>query len=341
MKRFSIFVIYLIFINLIACSTYNISTHAESLKKQSAQKDKKDFQQEFFKKFSIVDVTGKACMGYDKSKKETRQQALINAKTNAAQSVATLIQSHSDIENGMLKSDLIKAYTRAKVVVISKQPPEWFNDPHAGDCCRVKIKAKVKPAIWDSDNQKSFDVNYICKSDILGKPRPIKNGDVLHSGDLYRIVFKPNKKAYIYIFQIDASGKINKLFPMASFKNMVLNNFNPVQKEKTYYLPAHDKYFKLDNNLGQECIYFIVSDNPDKRIDSLYALLLKSRYDRKKVSQFEEKLKSRGLGDIIHDSGIFYFWQEDDSMFSIMNQNLENIGKNCVNILKFDHIKSP
>jgi len=46
---------------------------------------------------------------------------------------------------------------------------------------------------------------------------------------------------------------------MKGFGNVIVNNFNPVQGGQTYYIPAKNKSFVLDEQIGRETIYFVAS----------------------------------------------------------------------------------
>jgi hypothetical protein len=74
----------------------------------------------------------------------------------------------------------------------------------------------------------------------------LNDGDTLYSGDQYQIVFTPTETTYVYIFQKGSSGNLYQLFPMSSFNGVTVNNFNPAQSDTTYFIPAQDKSFYLD-----------------------------------------------------------------------------------------------
>jgi hypothetical protein len=94
---------------------------------------------------TITEAEGYSCMGDDKSRKQTEQAAMIDAKKNAAEYTSTYIKSEIQIKDFVLQKDLVTAYTNAEVVVIEDLDKGWYKDPSAGDCYKIKIKAEVVP----------------------------------------------------------------------------------------------------------------------------------------------------------------------------------------------------
>ena len=94
---------------------------------------------------TIVDVDGNACMGDDKSRKQTEQAAMADAKRNAAEKAVTYLKSETQVKDFAVEKDLIDAYSHAAVKVIQELEKAWFKDAATGDCYRIKIKAEVIP----------------------------------------------------------------------------------------------------------------------------------------------------------------------------------------------------
>ena len=160
----------------------------------------------------------------------------------------------------------------------------------------------------------------------------LNEGDTLYSGDQYQIVFTPTEMTYVYIFQKGSSGNFYQLFPMSSFNGTIVNNFNPAQSETTYFIPAQDKSFYLDEQVGEEKIYFIAVRQPDKQFEKQYQQVLIAQLggDATKVqtaqSHLESAIQMRDPGGIItHSSHNPSLWQK-----------LE-ICEGCVNTLTFFH----
>jgi len=107
---------------------------------------------------------------------------------------------------------------------------------------------------------------YQDKTDNLFKTLP--HGGTLHSGDLYKLVFRTSEDSYVYIFNTDNTGKFVRLFPMKAFKDVAVNNFNPVKADKSCYIPSTEKSFKLDTNTGTGKIFYFAVKNPDPKLEN-------------------------------------------------------------------------
>ena len=89
------------------------------------------------------------------------------------------------------------------------------------------------------------------------------DGDVLHSGDFYRLIVKSSEDVYMYIFQFDSANQMYRLFPKGEFEGEDIGNINPVNRGVRYYVPRQNKWYVLDNQLGMESIYIVVSQKKD------------------------------------------------------------------------------
>ncbi len=138
-----------------------------------------------------------------------------------------------------------------------------------------------------------FEIHYVYHEEAQEELKPLVNGSILHSNDLYKIMFTPKKKSYVYIFQTDASGNIEQLFPMSSFKGTAVDNTNPVQTDTLYYVPASDKDFEVVPQ-SQLCnIYFLASKRRDKALETHYAAFLQHQHDALRKQLAGEKLLQR------------------------------------------------
>jgi hypothetical protein len=98
----------------------------------------------------------------------------------------------------------------------------------------------------------TFQVNYLYRPAGQADFQKITDGSELHSGDYYKIWFTPQEDSYVYIFQLDSSRTIHRLFPMESFKGVAVNQTNPVKAGRQYQLPAATQSFRLDHQVGQQ-----------------------------------------------------------------------------------------
>ncbi|MCP5198152.1 MAG: caspase family protein [Gammaproteobacteria bacterium] len=177
------------------------------------------------------------------------------------------------------------------------------------------------------------------------------DGDTLHSGDLYKIVLRPDQDGYVYIFQVDSSGHIQRIFPMASYGKLRLNNLNPVRRGVTYFLPAEKKAFRLDRKRGKESIYMFSSRQPRPDIEDLSVKLMRAPTtvasapgSAKEAEAAKQKLatlfKSRDLPlepMIAHTGGPSYRFVQDGETIEGVAGYLRNTCRTCVYVLEFRH----
>ena len=144
---------------------------------------------------TITEAAGYACMGEDRSRRQTELTALEAAKRNAIEFASTYMTSETHIKDFELEKDLIYAYANATVKIIKEFEKEWYNDVKSGDCFRVKIKAEVIP------DEKVMDK--VSKTmDITNNPSAPLNVRLwtdrkeYKSGDMMKIYMKGNKPFY-------------------------------------------------------------------------------------------------------------------------------------------------
>lgn len=217
-----------------------------------------------------------------------------------------------------------------------------------GLCWAVAATASMTEA---ANEPLQIDVNYLYRASGDKEFRQLKDGGTLRSGDLFKIIFTPKQTCYIYIFQVDSAGQIFSLFPMEEFGGVRLHNVNPVQAGKTYYLPAENKSFQLDDVTGLEQIYFLASRKPDTQLEAQYQQILNFRHQGRGVSKeqlaqldqlledLQNKGQTKGLARIIEDPRVDaeVTWQEDGRQFSVLKQRLEGLCDGCINVIKFEH----
>ncbi|MBC8186283.1 OmpA family protein [candidate division KSB1 bacterium] len=108
---------------------------------------------------------------------------------------------------------------------------------------------------------------------------------VLYSDGEYRLYLRPAREKYVYILQEDSKGNSQWLFPRKD-----INISNPL-KPGEYFLPGRANVFVLDNTVGTETIYLVVTDEPAKNLEVLL--------DKNPSAAFKESVfkvvKTRGL----------------------------------------------
>ena len=84
-------------------------------------------------------------MGDDRSRKQTEEQALLEAKKNAVEKVRTYLTSETTIKDFKLEKDVVLAYANARVKILEVIRKEWYKDPSLGECYKTEVKAEVVP----------------------------------------------------------------------------------------------------------------------------------------------------------------------------------------------------
>lgn len=73
---------------------------------------------------TVTEVEGNACMGDDKSRKQTEEYALADAKRKAVEFASTYIKSETEVKDFVLAKDLLSAYAQAEVKVLQELSKE-------------------------------------------------------------------------------------------------------------------------------------------------------------------------------------------------------------------------
>jgi outer membrane protein OmpA-like peptidoglycan-associated protein len=88
-----------------------------------------------------------------------------------------------------------------------------------------------------------------------GNVQVLEPGGALESKDDYRVSFTADQDAFVYLYQIDSSGKVQPLFPNSELSKAS----NPVKAKQTYEVPPDAGWLTLDANRGEEQIVTIAS----------------------------------------------------------------------------------
>lgn len=133
-----------------------------------------------------------------------------------------------------------------------------------------------------------------------GKLYPVREGMVLTSNDNYSIYFRPKRRSYVYIIQVDSANKAVRLFPSEEFGTAR----NPVEGGKEYWLPNDKGFFYLDNNPGREELFIFATASPSPELENLRVAtgivveeaIRTMGIGGTRSSQFSSKIKETGTG---------------------------------------------
>lgn len=189
----------------------------------------------------IIESDGYACMGEDKSRKQTEQSAVADAKRKATESAVSYITSETHIKDAMLEKDLLSAYSRAQVKQLQEMMKEWYKDAGIGDCYRVKLKVEVIPdekALASLSGKGQETLENSPSAPLSVKLWSDKND--YRQGEKIKLYLKGNKPFFAKVVYKDAQGEQVQLLPNPHRKN---NYFNG---GVVYELPSGEDRFDLE-----------------------------------------------------------------------------------------------
>jgi len=228
---------------------------------------------------TIKIAEGSACMGDDKSRKQTETAALADAKRNAVESVKTYVSSATEVKDFELQKDLVSAYANATVEVLETLEKGWYKDPGQGDCYRIKLKAEVIP------DEKAMKKAGAKASDTAlddpSLPLTVKvwtDKTSYAAGEKIRIYLKGNKPFFARVIYRDAVKNNLQLLPNPYRRD------NYFQGGVIYEIPSGKDQFELEVNppFGEEniIVYASVSELGDLKLKdegSIFAVQTRSK----------------------------------------------------------------
>ncbi len=213
---------------------------------------------------TITEAEGSACMGDDKSRKQTEDTALTDAKKNAVEFASTYIKTETEVKNFTLEKDLLSAYAHAEVRLLQEPTKQWYKDPNSGDCLKMKIKAEVIP---DSAAMQKMAAQSSTVVDDPSAPLTVKiwtDKKEYKEGDKVKVYIKGNRPFYARVIYKDASGQMVQILPNPYRTD---NYFNG---GAMYEVPTGKDKFELEVSppFGEENVIIYASSSPLGEIDT-------------------------------------------------------------------------
>lgn len=207
----------------------------------------------------ILDTEGYACMGDDKSRKETENIAFKDAKRKASESATTYIQAETHMKDAVLEKDILSAYTNSQVKIIQEFLKEWYRDDSLGDCYRVKLKVEVVP-----DEQSMKKMARKITDELLDDPAAPLSVKVWSDKVNYadkekiRVFVKGNRPFYGKVVYQDAAGEMVQILPNPYRQGSYFNG------GVVYEIPSGEDHFTLEVSppFGAERITLYASSSP-------------------------------------------------------------------------------
>lgn len=206
----------------------------------------------------IVQAEGYSCMGDDKSRSQTRADALTDAKRKAADQAGTYVVSETSVKDYITEKDVIDAYARATVKILEELESRWSKDSTAGECYHLRVKAEVIP------DEQAMQARADTGRDPMDDPSGPLTVDVwtdseaYRAGDRMKVFLKGNKPFYARVVYRDAQGTLVQLLPNA---HRTAHYFNG---GTVYEIPAGRDAFTLEVTppFGKETVTVYAGTRP-------------------------------------------------------------------------------
>lgn len=213
----------------------------------------------------IIDSDGYACMGDDKSRKQTENAAVQEARRNAGEAAVAYISTETKVSDGLLEKDLVTAYANAQVKLIKELLKEWFDDPASGKCYRVKLKLEVLPDEKAMNNR--ADKNNAQMLDDPSAPLTVKVWTIrtdYQAKDNIKIFIKGNRPFFGKLVYQDAGNNLIQLLPNPYRQSNYFNGGS------VYEVPTGVDRFALQvcAPFGTEKLFLYASTSPLGEIET-------------------------------------------------------------------------
>jgi outer membrane protein OmpA-like peptidoglycan-associated protein len=177
---------------------------------------------------------------------------------------------------------------------------------------RVEVQTVAEEEIASFRPTLEIDVDFLYLRD--GEPTRMYEGIELTSRDRYQVYFKPAQDCFVYVYQQDAAGKIDQLFPNPQWTQ----DSPAVKAEAEYWLPGSDTYFFLDETRGTERIFVLVTRRQAQDVEDAFARLEDDKFATTEILtrsiDFRRTIEGRGV------MGTRLPTQEADAMATTMDR---------------------
>jgi len=213
---------------------------------------------------TVTEAEGTASLGDDRTRKQTEQAALADAKRNAVERTQTYLRSETRVENGMLESDVIESFADATVNVLEVLEKRWHRDQVLGDCFTVRIRAEVVPdekalerAMAGGTGAAAGAARAEDPSGLLSV-RAWAGKAEYRAGEKMRFFVRGNKPFYARAVYRDAAGGLVQLLPNPFRADNYFNGGT------VYELPSGQDQFELEVSppFGAERLTVYASTRP-------------------------------------------------------------------------------
>lgn len=123
---------------------------------------------------------------------------------------------------------------------------------------RLEITGKLKP--WsggDGSPQLRSSLSQVREPSVEFEERPIKDGDVIRSGEGFRVEVETDQDAHVYVVLHHTNGRVRLLFPAPG-----ASASGALEGGKRHTLPSTNQWFPLDEETGMETVFVLASREP-------------------------------------------------------------------------------
>ena len=149
-----------------------------------------------------------------------------------------------------------------------------------------------------ADAKERLSVVLDLKKLAMGRGRGVSlnDGDILYDtggyrnrGDHYKLYFRMNRPAFVYIMQLDSTGKVYPLFPSATYGRGA-GMANPLPGSRLCQIPpTPNDWIYLDKNRGDESIYVFFSKQRRPDMETMFQF-----FERRNPALSAQRSHTRG-----------------------------------------------
>ena len=191
----------------------------------------------------------------------------------------------------------IKAILLVAITVATGLAIYSIYQPASGaDSLNKPLRLEIDFHYWDRTTLKKDTVP-------IGSAASPRDEIVLRSGDYYRFSITASDSCYLYVYQVDTQGKVDRMPDPVPISEPGF-----LEASITYFLPGAFSRFYLDEQTGRETIYFVGSRRRSKDLEETYQRFLQVPEMKKDGLRraLLEKIETRDRAGSEGVKGVFY-----------------------------------
>ncbi|HQO09574.1 MAG TPA: DUF4384 domain-containing protein [Clostridiales bacterium] len=160
----------------------------------------------------VIEATGTASMGDDKTRKDTMSEAKANALRNASENASTFISSETTIRDYVMEKDLVDAFSQAVVKVLEELKGEWIKDDTMGESYKITLKVEVTPKEI-KDSPKKAEMAESPTAPLAVRLWTDKDKTDYKEGEKISLFMKGNKPFFARVVYVQNDGTQVQILP--------------------------------------------------------------------------------------------------------------------------------